>query len=133
MEFLPQSLSLVLTKYHHSHSSFSLSDSLVILYCYEMPKCLQASSIYLFTHCLSLEIVMNPITPPTPSFIGRQHAHFSLQCVLFGDETTPGQPVCGKQMQFHHNISLLSKCIQLNIPTVCNRHQDDMHMLISIT
>ena len=66
---------LVLAKYHHSHSSFSLSDSLVILYCYEMPKCLEDLCTHLLTHSLCLKIVMNPIMPPTPSFVGRQLAH----------------------------------------------------------
>lgn len=52
---------LVLAKYHHSHLSLSLSDSLVIFYCYEMPK-----DFFAFIYSHTLKIVMNPITPPTP-------------------------------------------------------------------
>lgn len=101
---------LVLAKYHHSHSSFSLSGALVILYCCKMPTCLHNFYIYLFTRSLCLKIVMNPTMPPTLSFIGRQHAHILLQCVLFGVQPTPGQLVCGKR--FYRSINLLWRNIQ---------------------
>lgn len=57
--------------------------------------------------------------------------------ILFSDQPTPGQLACGKQLQFHHSINLLSNYILLYMSTVYNRYQDDesygnMQMLIQV-
>lgn len=130
MERFTTYISLLLAKYHHSHSSFSLSYSLVIVHCYKMPKCLQDLCIHLFTRSLHLNIMMNPIMPPTPSFIDRQLAHITYStsvCFVLRPAGSVVKVVCDKQLQLYDSINLLSNYIQLYISTVFNRYQDDSY------
>ncbi len=76
MERFTTVMPLVLAKYHHGHSTFSLSDSLVILYCYEMPKCLQDFCVY-FSHTPSSlkncdECLLRPVL-----FVDSMHIFYS--------------------------------------------------------